>query len=205
MNNSAKFWDRIATKYSKQPVANEQAYQTKLKHTQTYLHPDMKMLEFGCGTGSTAIAHSSFVHSIKAVDISSKMIEIAKNKVQQQAISNIEFEVNTLEGITCEHQSMDVVLGLSILHLLEDWQGAIKTVHHLLKPEGLFVSSTACVKHLWPLRLLAPIGQFAGLIPTLSFFSGEELKQCLIEQGFEIEHFWQPQKNAGIFIIARKK
>ena len=87
---------------------------------------------------------------------------------------------------------------------MEDWQGAIKTVHHLLKPEGLFVSSTACVKHLWPLRLLAPIGQFAGLIPTLSFFSGEELKQCLIEQGFEIEHFWQPQKTREFLLLLER-
>ena len=74
------FWDRIAERYSKRPVADEAAYQKKLQVTREYFQPDMAVLEFGCGTGSTTITHSPYVRHIRAIDISSKMIEIAKGK-----------------------------------------------------------------------------------------------------------------------------
>ncbi len=205
MNRDAKFWNRMASRYSKQPIADEQVYQTKLKRTQTYFEPTMKILEFGCGTGSTAIIHSSFVAHIKAIDISEKMIEIARAKATNQGVENIDFEVNTLEGLIDKPSSLDAVLGLSILHLLSNWQESIEKVHQLLKPGGIFVSSTACIKHLWPLRVLGPMGYWLGLIPKLSYFDSNELKQSMIDCGFEIEHFWQPGKNKGVFIIAKKK
>lgn len=204
MNHAAKFWNRWAERYSKQPVADEDVYQAKLKRTQTYFEPSMKILEFGCGTGSTAITHSSYVKKIRAIDVSDKMIEIAKAKADSKGIDNIDFEVTTLDDLVCEKNSFDVILGLSILHLLPNWKESISNVHQLLKPNGVFISSTPCMKHLWPLRLLAPLGQFLRLIPSLSFFNTEELKQSLIASGFEIEYFWQPGKNTGVFIIARK-
>ncbi len=77
---SPKFWDRIADKYSKKPVPDEAVYQKKLRITRDYLRPDSEVLEFGCGTGSTAIAHAPFVSRILANDISSRMIEIAERK-----------------------------------------------------------------------------------------------------------------------------
>ena len=47
MNHPAKFWDKTAEKYSKQPIADEAAYQKKLQVTQQYLKPNMEVLEFG--------------------------------------------------------------------------------------------------------------------------------------------------------------
>ncbi len=51
MDRSARFWDRIAKRYARTPVADEAAYQRKLKITRGYLRPDMEVMEFGCGTG----------------------------------------------------------------------------------------------------------------------------------------------------------
>ena len=79
MDRSNKFWDRIAKRYSKQPIADEAAYQKKLEVTRRYFRPDMEVLEFGCGTGSTAIIQAPYVKHIHAIDISSKMIEIAQH------------------------------------------------------------------------------------------------------------------------------
>jgi len=55
MDQSAKFWDKIAERYSKRPIADEAAYEKKLQVTREYFRPDMEVLEFACGTGSTAI------------------------------------------------------------------------------------------------------------------------------------------------------
>ena len=50
MSESSRFWDWIAKRYAKTPVADEAAYQTKLQVTRDYLRPDMEVLEFGCGS-----------------------------------------------------------------------------------------------------------------------------------------------------------
>jgi ubiquinone/menaquinone biosynthesis C-methylase UbiE len=80
MDGNAKFWNKVADRYAEKPVGNEAAYQHKLEVTQRYLRPDMEVLEFGCGTGSTAIVQSAFVKHILAIDISERMVAIANKK-----------------------------------------------------------------------------------------------------------------------------
>ena len=64
MVDGSKFWNKRADKYSQRPIADESAYQKKLETTRRYFQPDMEILEIGCGTGSTAIAHAPFVKHI---------------------------------------------------------------------------------------------------------------------------------------------
>ena len=73
MVQARDFWNKRADKYSKQPVPDEDAYRKKLEKTREYFRPDMDVLEIGCGTGSTAIAHAPYVRHILATDFSSRM------------------------------------------------------------------------------------------------------------------------------------
>ena len=206
MDQSAKFWDRMAQRYSKQPVADETTYQKKLEITRNYLRPDMEVLEFGCGTGSTAIAHAPHVKHIQAIDISSKMLEIAQGKADASEIKNVTFECSSIDRISVPEQSMDAVLGLSILHLLDDRDEAIARVYEMLKPGGVFVSSTACLGDTMKFfKIIAPIGKFLGLMPLLRIFSARELEDSLTHAGFEIDYNWKPGKNKGVFIVAKKR
>jgi len=205
MNPSANFWDKIANRYSKRPVADEASYQEKLRVTRTYFRPDMEVLEFGCGTGSTAINHSPYVGHIHAIDISSKMIEIAQEKAGGGNVSNVTFEQSTIEGVSVPDQSLDAVLGLSILHLLENKEGAIEKVHRMLKSGGVFVTSTTCLgDSLKFFKLIAPVGKLFGLMPLLKVFTTGELVTSLTDAGFEIDHQWQPGKGKAVFIVAKK-
>ena len=128
MNKSERFWDKIANRYSKQDIADEVSYQKKLKKTQEYLKTNMEMFEFGCGTGSTAIIHAPYVKYIRAIDMSSKMLEIAQGKADKENINNITFEQSTIDDFNAPDQSLDVVLGMSVLHLLENKE---ETIGHL--------------------------------------------------------------------------
>ena len=206
MHREAKFWDKIAEKYSKQPIADEAAYRKKLEITQGYFTPETELLEFGCGTGSTAIIHAPFVKHIRAVDISPNMIEIAKGKADREGINNITFEVATCDELAAPDASLDVVMGMSILHLLEDREAMIAKVYRMLKPGGLFVSSTACLSGI--MKLLKPliaIGTLLGKAPeTVKCFSTKELEKSLTDAGFEIDYQWQPNKSAAVFIVAKK-
>ena len=165
----------------------------------------MEVLEFGCGTGSTAISHSQHVKRIHAIDVSSKMIEIARGKADRENVENVTFEQSTIEQIHVPDQSLDAVLGLSILHLLENKEEAIAKVHQMLKPGGVFVTSTACIGDTMNFfKVIAPVGKFLGLMPLVKVFTMEQLVTSLTGAGFEIDHQWQSGKGKAVFIVAKK-
>ncbi|MEB3179412.1 MAG: class I SAM-dependent methyltransferase [Nostocaceae cyanobacterium] len=205
MDQSTKFWDKIADRYAKQPIADEAAYQKKLQVTREYFKPDMEVLEFGCGTGSTAIIHAPYVKHIRAIDVSSKMIEIAQGKAQAENIKNITFEQLTIDELTVPDETLDAVLGLSILHLLENKEQVITKVYKMLKPGGIFVTSTACLGDTmkW-FKIIAPIGKFFGLMPLVKVFTVKQLEDSLTDAGFAIDYQWQPDKGKAVFIVAKK-
>jgi ubiquinone/menaquinone biosynthesis C-methylase UbiE len=205
----SKFWDRHAKGYAKRPVADEAAYQKKLKVTQDYLRPDMEVLEFGCGTGTTALIHAPFVRHIRAIDISGKMLEIARAKAEAGDIKNVTVECASIEELAAADATYDAVMGHSILHLLEDKKSAIASAHRMLKPGGVFITSTACLGGTMPalrvvLRVVLPVGRFFGLLPLVKFFTEEELERDLTEAGFRIDYQWQPGKGKSVFIVAKK-
>jgi len=205
MQQPARFWDKIADRYARRPVSDEDAYQKKLRVTRQYLRPHMEVLEFGCGTGSTAIAHAPFVKHVQAIDISARMIEIAQGKADAGDIGNVTFECAAIDDFSAPEQSFDAVLGLSILHLVENRDEVISKVHKTLKPGGVFVSSTACLGDTMKFfEFIAPIGKFLGLMPLVKVFTMQQLRDSLTGAGFEIDHDWQPGKGQALFIVAKK-
>jgi ubiquinone/menaquinone biosynthesis C-methylase UbiE len=206
MTQSSLFWDRIAPRYSRKPVPDEAVYQEKLAVTRKYLQPDMEVMEIGCGTGSTSIAHSPYVSHILATDISGKMIEIAREKAAAEGIENVTFEQRAIEDLSVQPKSLDAVLALSILHLLEDKETAISHIHKMLKPGGVFVSSTACLGDTMKFfKYIGPIGKFLRLIPLVKVFTVPDLVDSITNDGqFEIEHQWQPKKGDSVYIVARR-
>jgi len=202
---NVNFWNRVAKKYSKSPIADEEAYQQKLELTREYLTPETKLLEFGCGTGSTAILHAPLVAQIEAIDISVNMLEIAKHKATTEQINNIHFQEASINTFVAEDGSFDIIIGMSILHLLEDKEAALEKVYKMLKPGGIFISSTACLGDKMAFfKYIAPIGQLFKLMPIVKIFSIKQLKTSIANTGFEITYDWLPKKSLAVFIIAKK-
>lgn len=203
----SRFWDRVADEYSRRPIADEAAYQHKLKVTREYFRPDMQVLEFGCGTGSTALVHAPYVKHIRAIDTSSKMIEIAQGKADAANVDNVTFEHITIDEFSAPDETYDAVLGLSILHLLADKEAVIDKVYRMLQPGGIFVTSTPCladrIKYL-PLRLILPIGRLIGRLPMVKFLTAKELLSSLTDAGFEFDYQWRPDQSATRFLVAKK-
>ena len=202
----ARFWDRISGYYSRKPVPDEEAYQYKLDTTDTYLKKDDRVLEVGCGTGSTAIYHAPKVAHIDATDISPKMIEIARDKAAAAGIKNVSFNVSSIDALNVSAGSYDVVLAHSILHLVEDVPGALRKLRAALKPGGVLTSSTACIADTaaW-LGWVAPFGRAIGLLPRINVFTEAQFRQWIIEAGFEIESVWTSKPGASPYFVARAK
>lgn len=202
----AGFWDRMAENYSKQPIADEESYRKKLEMTREYFTPSTRVLEFGCGTGGTAILHAPFVQDYCAIDVSEKMIDIAQSKLEDTKLSNLRFEKSGIDSLNATNGTYNAILGMSILHLLPNKDEVIQKVYTMLPPEGVFITSTICMGDFIPvMKYVGAVGTFFGLIPKISVFKAKNLRESIQSAGFEIEREFQPSKDKALFIVARKK
>jgi len=200
-----QFWNKLAKRYAKLAISDPQSYARKLTETQAVLRADMHMVEFGCGTGSTAIAHAPHVAHIQAVDLSQSMLDIAADKIAAAGIKNITLECAEIETADIAPNSADVVLAMSLLHLLPEHNAALARIHTMLKPGGYFVSSTLCIsKWNLPIRAVLPLMRLIGKAPLVRFFNPDILRADVVNAGFEIKTHWQPGKGKALFMIAQK-
>ena len=208
---SVRFWNRTAKKYAQQPIRDEKNYQKKLTLTRKYFTSDSVALEFGSGTGSTALLHAPYVAHYTAIDSSPAMTEIAEQKRCAQGIENVSFQC----GEVYDHSdgsaaSLDAVLALNVLHLMPDHERAIDFSANLLKPGGVFVSSTVCAElSVWnPLRWILTVAGKTGLIPKLVFIPQSQLRALIEAAGLTIVEEFEQQTGFGpftaLFLIARR-
>lgn len=134
------------------------------------------------------------------------MLEIAQDKANVAGVENITFVRSSIDEFSLDDQSLDVVMALSILHLLEDRNSAIAKVYQLLRPGGVFVTSTICLgdSMLKYLAVIARLGRPFGLMPLLKTFSATDLIASFAAAGFEIDHEWQPGNSKAVFVVAKK-
>ena len=202
---SPEFWDRVAPSYAKQPIADSESYARKLATTQTLMRPNMKVLEFGCGTGSTALEHAAHVAHIVATDVSAAMIGIACEKAKHAGIDNVSFQQSGIEDFEGSEGDYDMVLALNLIHLLPDRAGALAKIHRLLKPGGIFVSSTVCLADkMWFLRPVIPILQWIGKAPYVSFLHSNQVLDEVAAAGFEDQDHWTHGRSNSLFSVSRK-
>ncbi|MEH2541805.1 MULTISPECIES: class I SAM-dependent methyltransferase [unclassified Bradyrhizobium] len=206
--NDAKFWDRAARKYASDPIADMAGYERTLERTRHYLKGDEAAFEFGCGTGTTALKLAPSVGRIVATDLSGEMIAIAREKAKAEGCSNATFEVVRPEAAPWPDGTFDIAFGFNVLHLVAEREAALRSVHRLLRPGGIFISKTPCLKEMNPLlRIALPLMQLVGKAPYVAFLSAEDLEREISAAGFEIierARHASRGKDGRPFVVARK-
>jgi ubiquinone/menaquinone biosynthesis C-methylase UbiE len=206
--NDARFWNRIACKFAADPIADMAGYERTLERARHYLKGDEMVFEFGCGTGTTALRLAPFVGRIVATDISGEMIAIAREKAKAEGRLNAVFEVATPDAAPLPDGTLDVAFGFNVLHLVAAREAALRGVHRLLKPGGLFISKTPCLKDMNPLiRMAVPVMQVVGKAPYVGFFTAEDLEREIAAAGFDIverARHASRGKDARPFLVAQK-
>jgi ubiquinone/menaquinone biosynthesis C-methylase UbiE len=207
--SDARFWDRIARKYAADPIADMAGYERTLERTRHYLERDHVVFEFGCGTGTTALKLAPHVGRFVATDISGEMIAIAREKAEAEDGPYAQFEVATPEAASWPDGTFDVALGFNVLHLVEARKAALRGVHRLLKPGGLFISKTPCLKEMNPIvRMAVPVMQVFGKAPYVAFLSAEDLEREMTAAGFEIlerARHASRGKDTRPFLVAKRR
>lgn len=139
------------------------------------------------------------------------MTEIAKTKAAECEINNIHFERATIFENNFTKDNFDVILALNLLHGLDNIQKVIEKIYVLLKPDGLFLSSTPCLAEKMSFGTRFQFSIFhifskTGLIPFhVKKFKFSELKSCIIDGSFQlIDSEILFQNLSSYFIVAKK-
>jgi 2-polyprenyl-3-methyl-5-hydroxy-6-metoxy-1,4-benzoquinol methylase len=133
------------------------------------------------------------------------MIELAKGKAKENKVLNIDFEQTTIFDKKLKTESFDVILCFYLLHLLEDTPRVMKRINNLLKPGGLIISATPCIRGTYFGYLLSPISKI-GLIPPITTFNVPELEKLITDEDLDIVGVECLHKSGQqYFVVAKKK
>lgn len=207
--NDARFWDRTSRNYAKAAIADQAGYERTLERTRALLSPDRRVLELGCGTGTTALRLARDVQTYLATDISTAMIAIADQKRAANPVPALAFRAATADVLVRETVQFDAVLAFNYLHLIRDVPGTLRAIHALLETGGLFVSKTPCLGNMNPLirLVLLPGMRAIGKAPYVSVFTATALDREIRAAGFELvatEDHSTKGTGARPYIVARK-
>ncbi|HEU8149397.1 TPA: methyltransferase domain-containing protein [Streptococcus pneumoniae] len=131
---------------------------------------DKVILDFGGGTGLLALPLAKQAKSVTLVDISEKMLEQDRLKVEQQAIKNIQFLEQDLPKNPLEKE-FDCLAVSRVLHHMPDLDAALSLFHQHLKEDGKLI-----------------IADFTKTEANHHGFDLAELENKLIEHGFSSVH-----------------
>jgi ubiquinone/menaquinone biosynthesis C-methylase UbiE len=208
--SDARFWDRTSRKYARSAISDQAGYERTLGRTRALLRPGDRVLELGCGTGTTALRLADGVRDYLATDLSAAMIAIANEKHAAASIPSLAFRTATAETLAPDESPFDVVLGFNYLHLVRDLPGTLRRIHVLLAAQGLFVSKTPCVGDMNPLirLVLLPAMRAIGKAPYVGVCRAAELGRHIRDTGFDIlstESHATKGSDRRPYIVARKR
>ena len=178
-NDQAKTWDINPDK--------QQRAETFAKEITAFIKPNKQLtaLEFGCGTGLLSFALKDTFKNIMLVDTSIGMIDVLKEKIKQQHITNFKPVLANLLKDNSNIKDINVIYTLMTMHHIDDLDKAFSVFHKLLNSNGYL-----CIADL-----VEEDGTFHK--PEMNFdghlgFNKIKLSNLLMEHGFSIEYYSTP-------------
>ena len=144
-----KYFDSVARERKKWRKRGAYYHNELERYLQFLIPSNSSVLEIGCGTGELLAALNPSRGF--GIDISPKMVEVAREKFPQ-----LQFEIGDLENLQIEEKFDYVVLVETIGHV-DDIQLAFKELHKVCKPETRLI--IVYYNYLWE-----PIIKFAEAI-----------------------------------------
>lgn len=192
MNKAQQFWDKQAKRYDNSEKQFEPVFREIIAGTIEYLNANDNVLDFGCATGTKTIELAESVKHIHGLDFSAEMINEANKKLNDSNFKKITFAQGDIFDNDYENASFDKIISYGVIHLLNDSDKIIQRINELLKPGGLFISTTACFKDKMAFKKRLEFTTYLlmkrlGVFPLhLNMFKTSDIEQLIKGQHFNI-------------------
>ena len=184
---------------------------------------DKRVLDLGCGYGWHCIyAMEHGASSVVGVDISHKMLEVAKEKTH---FPQVEYKCCAIEDVEFPEESFDVILSSLAFHYVADYEILVKKIYRILKSGGKLVFTvehpvfTAYGTQDWHYNekgeiLHFPVDNYYYEGKRTAVFLGEKVTKyhrtlttylnTLLSNGFIINHIVEPQHRNIVTVVVRQ-
>jgi len=140
MKNTEKYYDECAYEYDNFYISRERYKDYKKIEERIQQEIENKsILELACGTGHWTNFFSKFAKMITAVDKSTNMLNIAKNKIDEDKVYFINDDVYNLSSI--ENNKYEVIISVFLYsHIaIQEKEKFFTSMHSKLKNNGTII------------------------------------------------------------------
>jgi 2-polyprenyl-3-methyl-5-hydroxy-6-metoxy-1,4-benzoquinol methylase len=210
VDRDARFWDFVAGRFERTEKRFAPLRAWAIENITKHVDADDRLLDFGCGPGTLTIEIAGSAKEILGIDISAKMIELAKLAAATRATKNVSFAKATIFDQALETESFDAVLACNVLHALEDPQRTVARIRELLKPGGLLIAQTPCLGETMSFRNAASFQVFRllgalGAIPRVRRFRSGDIDELITSSRLRIvDSDRMFHEMPSYFVVARK-
>jgi ubiquinone/menaquinone biosynthesis C-methylase UbiE len=113
------------------------------------LKEEMTVVDYGCGPGRYALLIAKLVGSkgkVFAVDIQPLALKTVKEKAARQGLTNIETILVDSYNTGIKGSSIDLILLVDTLHLINDCHALFREIHRLLKQDSILYMDSGHLK-----------------------------------------------------------
>ncbi|MEJ2709458.1 MAG: methyltransferase domain-containing protein [Anaerolineales bacterium] len=140
----------------------------KKRIVDTYIHPGMRVLEIGCGTGTLTTMMAARGATVTGIDASPAMLSEAEKKVTQQNLAErvkLKFMDATLIGERFAEASFDLIVSTLVFSELpaDEQRFVLEACRKLLAPEGRLLIADEVI----PSRSLAKLVFYLVRLPLV--------------------------------------
>ncbi len=98
-----------------------------------------RVLDVGCGTGASALPAAAAVGvkgSVNGIDVSEKLIGLAREKAGAQQLSNVSFQLADMMEMDFAEQSFDAVISVFSIFFVTDMERQTEELWRFVRPGG---------------------------------------------------------------------
>ena len=129
-------FDKTATSYSSNAFAQSKAAEKTLNYLKQVMITDANVIDLGCGSGEHTNDIANMTSgNVLGIDISDRMISIAKSKHQR---FNLEFQVMSMENISVNNE-YDCAFANSSFYYIRDRLSCYRKIYKALTDNGFLV------------------------------------------------------------------
>lgn len=100
------------------------------------LDPELRVLDFGCGTGLLTLLAAPHVKSVLGVDTSHGMLGVLEAKAQAQGVANVRTELLNVGDAPVIHGEYDRIVSTMTFHHVEHVETLLRQFHERIAPGG---------------------------------------------------------------------